>query len=181
MERMNRITMIMEYQGHRPDVQKAAYIAENASIIGDVVLEEGSSVWFGAVLRGDSGPIRVGKNSNIQDNCVLHCDEGGKLEIGEQVTVGHGAIVHGCTVGDGCMIGMGAILLNDAVIGDHSMVGAGALVTSGKTFPPGSLIMGSPARAVRNVTKAHLDMMEHGAGEYCRFSRHYSETEESPQ
>ena len=167
------MTMIIEYRGHRPDTEKASYIAANASIIGDVKLEEGSSVWFGAVLRGDSGPIRVGKNSNIQDNCVLHCDEGGKLEIGEQVTVGHGAIVHGCTIGDGCMIGMGAILLNDAVIGDHCLVGAGALVTSGKEYPPHSLIIGSPAKVVKTVTDAHLDMMEHGAKEYCAFSRSY--------
>ena len=167
--------MILKYGGHVPDIGKAAFAAENSSIIGDVVMEEGSSVWFGAVLRGDSGPIRIGRNSNIQDNCVLHCDEGGKLEIGEQVTVGHGAIVHGCTIGDGCMIGMGSIILNNAVIGDHCMVGAGALVTSGKEFPPYSLIIGNPARAVKQVTQEHLDMMKHGAEEYALFSRTYQQ------
>lgn len=165
--------MIIEYQGMKPDISKAAFVAENASIIGDVVLEEGASVWFGAVIRGDSGPIRIGKGSNIQDNCVLHCDAGGQLTIGENVTVGHGAIVHGCTIGDGCMIGMGSVILNNAVIGNRCMVGAGAVVTSGKEFSDEQLIMGCPARAVMPVTRDHLDMMKHGAEEYLTFSENY--------
>ena len=165
--------MIVEYQNCVPDVSKAAFIAENAVIVGDVVLEEGTSVWYGAVIRGDSGPIRIGKNSNIQDNCVLHCDAGGKIEIGENVTVGHGAIVHGCTIGDGCMIGMGSIVLNNAVIGDHSLVGAGALVTSGKVFQEKSLILGSPARSLMPVGEEHLEMMKQGTSEYVHFSQNY--------
>ena len=165
--------MIVEYQGIRPDIGKAAFIAENATIVGDVVLEEGVSVWFGAVIRGDSGPIRIGKRSNIQDNCVLHCDEGGQISIGEDVTVGHGAIVHGCTIADGCMIGMGSVILNNAVIGEHCMVGAGALVTSGKEFAPHSLILGSPAKKFMTVNDDHLDMMKHGAAEYMYLSEKY--------
>lgn len=166
--------MVMDFRGKQPDVDRAAFIADSAVIIGDVVMEEGASVYFGAVIRGDSGPIRIGRGSNIQDNCVLHCDAGGSLRIGEHVTVGHGAIVHGCTIGDGCMIGMGAVILNNAVIGDHCMVGAGALITSGKEFPAGSLIMGSPAKTVMPVTSEHLDMMKHGAQEYADFSQAYS-------
>lgn len=165
--------MIIEYQGKKPDVARAAYVAENAVIIGDVVLEEGVSVWFGAVIRGDSGPIRIGKNSNIQDNCVLHCDAGGKLQVGSGVTVGHGAIIHGCTIENDCMLGMGSVIMNNAVIGHHSMVGAGALVTSGKEYPPFSLIMGSPAKRVMPVTGEHLEMIEHGAKEYLQFSENY--------
>jgi len=157
--------MVIEFQGIRPDISKAAFVADNATIVGDVVLEEGVSVWFGAVIRGDSGPIRVGKCSNIQDNCVLHCDEGGQITIGEHVTVGHGAIVHGCTIG-----GMGSVILNNAVIKDHCMVGAGALITGGKEFPPYSLILGNPAKKHMTVSNDHLDMMKHGAEEYLHFS-----------
>lgn len=168
--------MIIEYQGIRPDISKAAFVADNATIVGDVVLEEGVSVWFGAVIRGDSGPIRVGKRSNIQDNCVLHCDEGGQITIGADVTVGHGTIVHGCTIHDGCMIGMGSVILNDAVVKDHCMVGAGSLITGGKELPPHSLILGSPAKKIMTVNEDHLDMIKHGAVEYLHFSEVYRST-----
>ena len=168
--------MITACNGITPDIEKAAFIAENAVICGDVVLEEGVSVWYGAVLRGDVGTIRIGRNTNIQDNCVIHTDHGGCTEIGANVTVGHGAIVHGCTIGDGCVIGMGAILMNDAVIGEHCLVGAGSLVTNGKVFAPNSVIMGSPARTVMPVTAAHLESMQHSAEEYLRLSGMYQET-----
>ena len=168
--------MIAAYNGIIPSIEKAAFIAENAVICGDVVLEEGVSIWYGAVLRGECGRIRVGRNTNIQDNCVIHTDHGGCTEIGANVTIGHGAIVHGCTIGDGCVIGMGAILMNDAVIGDHCLVGAGSLVTNGKVFAPNSMIMGSPARTVKPVTPEHLEFMEHSAEEYLRLSRMYKGT-----
>ena len=170
--------MIQAFHDKVPDTARAAFIAPNAVIVGDVVLEEGSSVWYGAVLRGDTGRIHVGKNSNIQDNCVIHCDGGGRTEIGENVTVGHGAIVHGCSIGDGSMIGMGSIVMSNAVIGDHCLVGAGALITEGKTFAPHSLILGSPARSVLPVTPEHLQIMEHAAGEYISLGRIYSGGEE---
>ena len=144
--------MIMELNGHKPDTEKALFIAENAVIIGDVTLEEGVSVWFGAVLRGDSGPIYIGKNSNVQDNCVVHNDAGTRVTVGENVTVGHGAILHGCTVKDNCIIGMGATIMNNSVISENSIVGAGALISEGKIFPEGSLIMGCPGKAVKPVS-----------------------------
>ena len=166
--------MIIEYEGNKPDISKAAFIAENATIIGKVILEEGVSVWYGAVLRGDTGSIHVGRNSNIQDNCVVHCDEGSDVEIGENVLIGHGAIIHGCRIEDGCMIGMGAIVLNDAVIGEESLVGAGALVTQGKKFAAHTLILGNPARSAGPVTKDHIEMIRAGVAEYLELSGKYS-------
>lgn len=145
--------MIKGFEGHTPALSPTARVAENAVLVGMVALEEEASVWYGAVLRGDEGSIRVGAGSNIQDNAVLHCDRGSPLDIGRDVTVGHSAVVHGCTVEDGCLIGMGAILLNGCRIGAGSLVGAGALVTQGKEIPPGSLVMGSPAKVVRPVTE----------------------------
>ena len=166
--------MIKEYNGYMPDVSRALFIAQNAVITGNVILEEGVTIWYGAVLRGDSGRIHIGRNSNIQDNCILHCDQGGYVEIGENVLVGHGAIVHGCTVGDGAMIGMGSVVLNGASIGKESIVGAGALVTQNKVFPERSIITGSPAKATGKVTQSHLDMIKHGVEEYLDLGRQYS-------
>ncbi len=125
------------------------YIAEGARIIGDVTFKEDCSVWYNAVIRGDDHPVRIGNRVNIQDGCVFHASRSADLIVGDDVTIGHGALIHGCTIGNSCIIGMGAILMNDAVIPDFCIVGAGALVTEGKTFPSGSLILGSPAKAVR--------------------------------
>lgn len=123
----------------------ATYIAPNATVVGDVTLEKDVNIWYGAVLRGDSGAIVIGEGTNIQDNCVIH----EKTTIGKFCTVGHGAIVHGCTVGDHCMIGMGAIVLNGAVLGDNCLVGAGAVVTGKTCAEPGSVLLGSPAKVVK--------------------------------
>lgn len=166
--------MILEYDGKKPDTDKALYIADNAVIIGDVILEEGVTIWFGAVLRGDAGPIRVGRNTNIQDNCVVHCELGNTTTIGENVVVGHGAIIHSCTIGDNCMIGMGSIIQNDAVIADDSLVGAGALVTERKMFPKRALLLGSPAKYVKPVTDKQLQMIRDGAQEYLDFAEKYN-------
>lgn len=166
--------MIREYNGIRPDVSRAAFIAETAVIIGDVVLEEGVSIWYGAVLRGDSGPIRVGRNSNIQDNCVVHCDAGGSVEIEDHVLIGHGAIIHGCTIKRGSMIGMGAVVLNHSVIPEGSLVGAGSLVTERKTFPAGSLILGSPAKAVRPLTEQQKKELPEDVQVYVRLGAEYA-------
>ena len=131
----------------------SVYLANNATVVGDVVLGENASIWYGAVLRGDSGRITVGTGTNIQDNAVLH----EHTTLGENCTVGHGAIVHGCTVGDNTLIGMGAIILNGAVIGRNCIVGAGALVTGKMDAPEGSLILGNPAKVVRCLTAAEAE------------------------
>ena len=142
----------MSTENAQPTIDPEAFIAEGAVIRGDVRIERNASIWYNAVLRGDVDSIAVGEGSNIQDGCVLHVDRGCPVRIGRNVTVGHGAIVHGCTIGDGSLIGMGAIILNGAVIGEGCIVGAGALVTQGKHIPAGTLVIGSPARTVRAVT-----------------------------
>ena len=149
------------------------YVAESAQVIGQVVLEEGAGIWFGAVLRGDNEPIIVGEGSNIQENSVLHTDMGFPLTIGKGCTIGHRAILHGCTIGDNALVGMGAVILNGAVIGPNSLVGAGALVTEGKTFPAGSLIVGSPAKAVRELDQAAIETLRESARHYVRNAQRF--------
>jgi carbonic anhydrase/acetyltransferase-like protein (isoleucine patch superfamily) len=151
-----------------PVVPDSAYVADNATVLGDVRLGENSSVWFGAVLRGDSATITLGANSNVQDNSVLHADEGIPLTIGENVTIGHQVMLHGCTIGDGTLVGIGAVVLNNARIGRNCLVGAGALVTEGKEFPDGSVIMGSPGKVVRELTPQQITAMQGAAGHYVK-------------
>ena len=143
---------IYELDGVAPRVAPSAWVADSAQVMGNVELADDASVWFGAVVRGDTETIRIGKGSNIQDASVLHADIGKPLTIGENVTVGHKVMLHGCTVGDGSLIGIGAVVLNGAKIGKGCIVGAGALVTEGKEFPDGSMILGSPAKAVRELS-----------------------------
>ena len=142
---------LYEIDGKAPRLARDAWVAPSAELIGDVRLGAAASIWFGAVIRADNTPIAIGAHSNVQEGAMLHSDPGVPCTVGEEVTVGHHAILHGCTVGDRALIGMGAVVLNRAVIGADSIVGAGALVTEGKSFPPGSLIVGSPARAVRQL------------------------------
>jgi len=149
------------------------FIANTAAVVGDVTLGENSSVWYSAVLRGDEGAIKIGDNSNIQDNCTLHCDEQSPLCVGQNVTVGHQVILHGCTIEDNCLIGMGAIIMNDAVIGENSIVGAGALITEGKVFPPNSLILGSPAKVKGEVDEKGKDMIRDAAEHYVHHGKEY--------
>ena len=167
--------MILEYKGKAPDIEKAAFVAENAVVTGDVTLQQDSSVWFGAVIRGDGPHIEIGERSNIQDGCVLHADPGYPLTVGSKVTVGHGAILHGCTVGDGSLVGMGAIVLNGAKIGKNCIVGAGALVTGGKEFGDGNLIVGSPAKAVRKLTPVEIASNLSSAKHYVEQAKEYGE------
>ena len=141
---------------------KQIRIAPNATVVGEVQLGDGVNIWYGAVLRGDSGKITLGEGTNVQDNCVIH----EKTTLGRGCTVGHGAIVHGCTVGDGTTIGMGAIVLTGAVLGKHCMVGAGAVVTGKTAAPDGSLLLGSPARIVRALTETEIAAMEENAAHY---------------
>ncbi len=146
--------MIYELDGVRPEIDPTAWVAPTAVLIGHVIIGPRANIWFGAVLRGDNEPIVVGEGSNIQENSVLHTDMGYPLTIGANCTIGHKAMLHGCTIADGSLIGMGATLLNGAKIGAGSLIGACALVTEGKEIPPGSLVMGAPAKVVRGLDAA---------------------------
>jgi len=157
-----------------PSLGEGAWAAPSADLIGDVRLGAGASVWFGAVIRADNTPIIIGDESNIQDGAVGHSDPGAPLTIGNRVTVGHQAILHGCTIGDLALVGMGARILNGAVIGDRCLVGAGALVTEGKTFEPGMLIVGTPARALRPLKEHEVAALEVSAAHYAEKAAHYA-------
>ncbi len=157
---------IYELDGITPRVAESAWVAENAQVIGDVQLAPGSSVWFGATLRGDTDPIVVGEGSNIQDGSVLHADIGMPLTIGRHVTVGHQVMLHGCTIGDESLIGIGAVVLNGAKIGKNCLVGAGALVTEGKEFPDGSMIIGRPAKVTKQLTPEQIEGLRRSALHY---------------
>ena len=157
---------IYELDGIRPDLADSTWVAESAEVIGNVSLAEHTGVWSGVVIRGDNEPVTIGAATNIQEGAVLHSDRGSPLTIGRDVTVGHKATVHGCTIGDGSLIGIGAIVLNNARIGRSCLVGAGALVTEGKEFPDGSLIVGSPARAVRALTPEQIEGLRQSAKHY---------------
>ena len=156
-----------------PQIAASAWVADSASVIGRVRLDEGASVWYGAVLRGDNDLIHLGRNTNLQDGSVLHTDGGIPLILGERVTVGHQVMLHGCSVGDGTLIGIQAVVLNGARIGRNCIVGAGALVTEGKEFPDGSLIVGSPARLVRTLSPAQFEMLGHLAEHYVMQTRRH--------
>lgn len=143
--------MIYSLDGIAPQIDADAWVAADANLIGKVVLEAGASVWFGSTLRGDNEEIRVGAGSNVQENCVLHTDMGYPLVIGAHCTIGHKAMLHGCTIGAGSLIGMGATVLNGAKIGKGCLIGAGALITEGKEIPDGSLVMGAPGKVVRSL------------------------------
>jgi len=153
-----------------PDIHETAFIAHNAEVAGKVSLAEGCSVWHSASVRGDIDRITIGAGSNVQDGAVLHCDHGAPTVVGKGVTVGHGAIVHSAEIGDNTIVGMGAIVLNGASVGPDSVVGAGALVTGGKKFPPRALILGSPAKAVRELTDGEIAHNRANAEEYRRLA-----------
>lgn len=157
----------------QPAIHDSAWVADSAAVMGNVTLSEDSSVWFGVVIRGDTETITVGKGSNIQDNSVLHADHGMPLVIGDNVTVGHQVMLHGCTIGDGSLIGIQAVVLNGAKIGKNCLVGAGALVTEGKEFPDGCMILGSPAKAVRQLTDAQIEGLKMSAQHYIDNARRY--------
>ena len=156
-----------------PAVAPSVYIAPNAAIVGNVVLADNATVWFGAVLRGDNETISIGAGSNVQDGAVLHTDPGFPMSIGADVSIGHQAMLHGCTIGDGSLIGIQAIVLNGAVIGKGSLVGAGAVITERKIFPDGSLIFGAPARVVRDLSAAERENLLKVAENYARRGAYY--------
>lgn len=170
--------MLIRYNGISPDAGKALFVAPNATIIGKVTLGKDSSVWYGAVIRGDLEPIRIGEKSNVQDNAVLHCSHNRPMNIGNNVTIGHGAVVHGCTIEDNVLVGMGCTLLNGCVIGAGSIVAAGAVVPEGMIVPPGCMVMGVPARIKGTLKGEHVDMPLKGAEEYRQLAeQHLSATQ----
>jgi len=150
------------------------WIAPSADLIGDVRLGRNASIWFGAVIRADNTPIVIGEESNVQEGAVLHSDPGVPLTIGRGCTIGHGAILHGCTIGDNVLVGMGAVILNRAVIGDNCVIGAGALVTEGKTFEPGSLIIGAPARVKTSLAEGSAEELREAAAHYVAKGRQFA-------
>jgi carbonic anhydrase/acetyltransferase-like protein (isoleucine patch superfamily) len=164
---------LYELDGVAPQLGQGAWVADSAQVMGDVALADNASVWFGAVLRGDTEAIRIGRNSNIQDLSVLHTDNDCPLTIGENVTVGHQVMLHGCTVGDNSLIGIQAVVLNNAKIGRNCIVGAGSVVTEGKEFPDNSLIIGSPAKVVRTLDEAAVANLRRIAEHYVENARRY--------
>ena len=168
MQNRNRSVPLYELDGVAPRLPEdgSAWIAPDAALIGRITLGQGVSVWFNAVLRGDNEPITIGRDTNVQDGCVFHTDPGFPLTIGADVTVGHKAILHGCTVGDGCLIGMGAIVMNGARIGATCLLAANALVTEGKEIPDRSLVVGQPAKVVRTLDDAAVAMIREASVRY---------------
>jgi carbonic anhydrase/acetyltransferase-like protein (isoleucine patch superfamily) len=158
-----------------PDIHESVFVADQATVIGNVTLRENASIWPGAVLRGDNEPITIGAGSNVQEGAVLHADPGFPLTIEANVTVGHQAMLHGCTIKEGALIGIQAVVLNGAVIGRNCLVGAGAIVTEGKQFPDNSLILGAPAKVVRELSEADIQRMQGAATSYAGRRAFYKE------
>ena len=166
---------LYRFNQHSPVLPEGFYwVADSAQVIGQVVLKAESSIWFGAVLRGDNEPITLGEGSNIQENSVLHTDMGFPLTIGAGCTIGHNAILHGCTIGNNSLVGMGAIVLNGAVIGENCLIGAGALVTEGKQIPDNSLVVGSPAKVVRTLDADAVAALRLSASHYVENARRFA-------
>ncbi len=168
---------IISARGFTPSIAKDSYIAPSAMVIGDVVLKAGTSVWFNSVIRGDVMPIRIGRESNVQDNCVLHGTYGKfGCTLEDRVTLGHSVILHGCHIGRESLIGMGSIVMDGAVIGEQSLVGAGSLVTEGSKFPPRSLIVGRPAKVKRPLTDEEIKSLSQSADNYLLYKTWYEES-----
>ena len=159
---------IYQLGDHIPEIDNSAYIAESASIIGKVKIAANASIWFDVTIRGDNELISVGENSNVQESCVLHTDPGYLLTIGQNVTIGHQAMLHGCTIGEGSLVGIQAVVLNGAKIGKNCLVGAGALITEGKEFPDNSLIIGAPAKAVRTLSDEDIARIHGNTDNYVK-------------
>lgn len=162
---------LARHLGKKPDTAKAAFVAPNATVLGDVKLGPLSSVWYGCVLRGDIHTIEIGEGTNIQDLTMVHLADDYGVKVGRYTTIGHGAIIHACTIGDECLIGMGATILDGAVIGDHCIVGANALVTQRFVAPPGSMVLGAPARVVRPLKEAELLSLRPWAEKYVEVAK----------
>lgn len=158
--------MIKDLKDKKTNIHEDTFMAETADVMGDITIGKGSSLWYGAVARGDMNYITIGEYTNVQDNATLHVDTNSPLEIGNYTTIGHNAVVHGCKVGSNCLIGMGAIILNDAVIGDNCIIGAGAVVTERTIIPPNSLVIGTPGKVRRKVSEEEIEIIRHNAIRY---------------
>ena len=165
--------MIIPYKNHAPEIDESAFIAENSTVAGKVTIGKDSSVWFGAVLRADMQPIIIGKGSNIQDNAVIHVGPGQPTEIGDGVTVGHGAIVHSAKIGNNVLVGMGSVILDGAVIGDNCIIGAGAVVTSGTEIPKNSMVLGVPAKVVKELSVTQIMSNKVNAVSYVKLGKDF--------
>lgn len=168
-----------EFRGHRPEIAAGAWLSPTATVVGDVHVEAGVGIWFGAVVRADGAPITIGARTNVQDNSVLHTDAGLPLRLGESVSVGHAAVLHGCVIDDDVLVGMGAMVMNGARIGAGSLVAAGALITAGADVPPGSLVVGVPARVVRPVTEQETAQIRENARLYGGLAKDWLTAEAS--
>ena len=165
--------MIKEFESKIPKIGKGTFVAENASLIGNVEIGSDCGVWFGAVIRGDSNTIRIGNRTNVQDLSIIHAQEGHKTEIGDDVTIGHRAIIHGCKIGNRCLVGMGAIIMNGVEVGENSIIGAGALVTEGQIIPPKSLVIGFPAKVKRELNPEEIEPIVKSADLYVDKAKRY--------
>jgi carbonic anhydrase/acetyltransferase-like protein (isoleucine patch superfamily) len=165
---------VYELRGVRPTLGRDVFVADSAVVVGDVILGDQASIWFGAVVRGDCFPIRIGARTNVQDGAVVHVTGGRAMTtIGDEVTIGHAAVVHGCAIGDRCLIGMGSVVLDGAVIGHDSLVAAGSLVVPGARIPPNSVVMGRPARVTRAAGEHDIERIREGAANYLRYARDF--------
>lgn len=164
---------LYEFEGHRPVVPESAFVADDAVLIGKVILGERASVWPGAVIRGDNESIVIGAGTNVQDCAVLHTDVGFPMTIGQNVSVGHQAMLHGCMIGAGCLVGIQSVVMNNATIGDDCLVGAGTIVPEGKSFPAKSLLLGVPAKVVREIADKDLELMRFNADDYVNRRARY--------
>lgn len=168
---------MISYLGIMPDIHSSTYIAKSADIIGKVAIGENSSVWYQCVLRGDVNSITIGNGTNVQDHSVVHLSAKNPTIIGDNVTIGHSTIIHGCTIKNSVLVGMGACILDGAVIGENSIVGARSLVTKNKVFEPGMLILGSPAKAIRKLTSEEIDSIKHSSMNYMQVAKEYLDEE----
>ncbi len=168
--------MLMRYAGVLPRCHPGVYVADGAMVIGDVEIGENSSIWFNTVVRGDIASIRIGRGSNVQDNCTVHVTSNDPVLIGDEVTIGHGVTVHGCTIEDACLIGIGAVVLDGAVIGCGSVIGAGAVVAPRTVVPPGSLVLGVPGKVAKSLGPGSADANREVAAHYVAYARTYRET-----
>ncbi len=167
--------MILKFNSVFPEISPSVFVAENATVIGNVIIDDRSSVWFGAVIRGDSDRISIGKRTSIQDNVVIHTDAPRKVEIGDDVTVGHCAVLHGCKIASNVLIGMNVTVLDGAEIGENCIIGANALVPPGKKIPAGSMVMGIPGKVVRQLTDSEIAHIKENAAEYVRLLQEYKD------
>lgn len=171
--------MISEYKGKKPIIHESCFIANNTDIIGEVEINEETNIWFGTRIRGDINSIVIGCKTNVQENSVIHVDNNSPVEIGDNVTIGHGSIIHGCSISNNVLVGMGTIILNDAKIGKNTIIGAGSLVTEGKVIPEGVLCMGRPAKVIRELTEEEKNNIKYWAKEYVDISDNYKVLKES--